>query len=98
MAQYEGVTEEEQIDKIDRNRAALNNIKVYWDRKNGHIGTGIKSDDVLMCNEFDKMLCEQGIEHTYVVEKNLDHPYPLFPTPEADEAQQLMIDIINETY
>ena len=48
--------------------------------------------------KFDKMLCEQGIEHTYVVEKNLDHPYPLFPTPEADEAQQLMIDIINETY
>lgn len=48
--------------------------------------------------KFDDMLCEQGIEHTYVVEKNLDHPYPLFPTPEADEAQQLMIDIINENY
>ena len=50
-------TEIEQIDKIDRNRAALNNIKVFWDRKNGHIGTGIKSDDVIMCNEFDKLLC-----------------------------------------
>ena len=49
-------------------------------------------------DKFDKMLCEQGIEHTYVVEKNLDHPYPLFPTPEADDAQQLMIDIINEHY
>ncbi|MBE6379396.1 MAG: DNA topoisomerase IV subunit A [Lentisphaerae bacterium] len=50
-------TEIEKIDKIDRNRAALNNIKVFWDRKNGHIGTGIKSDDVIMCNEFDKLLC-----------------------------------------
>ena len=50
-------TEIEHIDKIDRTRAALNNIKVFWDRKNGHIGTGIKSDDVLICNEFDKLLC-----------------------------------------
>lgn len=49
-------------------------------------------------DKFDKILTEQGIEHTYVVEENLDHPYPLFPTPEADEAQQLMIDMINETY
>lgn len=44
------------------------------------------------------ILNEQGIEHTYVVKKNLDHPYPLFPTPEAKEAQQLMIDIINASY
>lgn len=48
--------------------------------------------------KLDKILCEQEIEHTYVVEENLDHPYPLFPTPEAKEAQQLMIDIINESY
>ena len=50
-------TEIEQIEKIDRTRAALNNIKVFWDRKNGHVGTNIKSDDVIMCNEFDKLLC-----------------------------------------
>ena len=50
-------TEIEKIEKIDRTRAALNNIKVFWDRKNGHIGTSIKSDDVIMCNEFDKLLC-----------------------------------------
>jgi len=50
-------TEIEQIEKIDRTRAALNNIKVFWDRKNGHVGTSIKSDDVIMCNEFDKLLC-----------------------------------------
>lgn len=48
--------------------------------------------------KFDEMLTEQGIDHTYVVEDNLDHPYPLFPTPEAKDAQQLMIDIINATY
>ncbi|MBE6367698.1 MAG: DNA topoisomerase IV subunit A [Lentisphaerae bacterium] len=50
-------TEIENIDKIDRTRAALNNIKVFWDRKNGHAGTTIKSEDVIMCNEFDKILC-----------------------------------------
>lgn len=49
-------------------------------------------------DKLDKLLTEQGIEHTYVVKNNLDHPYPLFPTPEAKEAQQLMIDIINESY
>ena len=54
---YPRRTEIEQIEKIDRTRAALNNIKVFWDRKNGHIGTNIKSDDVIMCNEFDKLLC-----------------------------------------
>ena len=41
-------------------------------------------------------LNEKGIEHTLIVEEGLDHPYPLFPTPEAKEAQQMMIDIINK--
>ena len=31
--------------------------------------------------KLDKILTEQGIEHTYIVEEGLDHPYPLFPTP-----------------
>ncbi len=46
--------------------------------------------------KFSDILNEQGIEHTLIVEEGLDHPYPLFPTPEAADAQQLMIDIINE--
>lgn len=46
-------------------------------------------------DKFSSMLNEQGIEHTYIVEEGLDHPYPLFPTPEARDAQQLMIDVIN---
>ncbi len=41
-------------------------------------------------------LTEAGIEHTLIVEEGLDHPYPLFPTPEAKDAQKIMIDIINE--
>lgn len=46
--------------------------------------------------KFSDILNEQEIEHTLVVKENLDHPYPLFPTPEAKDAQQMMIDIINE--
>ncbi len=47
----------ESLRKIDRKSAALNNIKIGLDRKNGYIGTGIKSDDTLLCNEFDHLLC-----------------------------------------
>ncbi len=49
-------TEIESFAKIDRKAAALNNIKIGWDRKNGYIGTGIKSDDTVTCNEFDRLL------------------------------------------
>lgn len=45
--------------------------------------------------KFSEILDEQSIEHTLIVKEGLDHPYPLFPIPEADEAKQLMIDIIN---
>ncbi len=44
------------FEKIDRQSTALNNIRIGWDRKNGYIGTGIKSDDVILCNEFDHLL------------------------------------------
>lgn len=56
-AMYPRRTEIERLEKIDRNVAALNNIKVGWDRKNGYIGTAIKSDDTIACNEFDRFLC-----------------------------------------
>ena len=45
--------------------------------------------------KFSDILNGQNIEHTLVVKEGLDHPYPLFPIPEAKEAQQMMIDIIN---
>lgn len=47
----------ETFNKIDRKAAALNNIKVGWDRKGCYIGTNIKSDDCVTCNEFDRLLC-----------------------------------------
>ena len=50
-------TEIDEFKKIDRKAVALNNIKVGWDRKNGYIGTNVKSDDVVTCNEFDHLLC-----------------------------------------
>ncbi len=63
-------TEIEHFEKIDRREAALNNIKVGWDRKNGYVGTAVKSEDMLVCNEFDKFLC---------VEKN--GRYKVIPLP-----------------
>jgi len=50
-------TEIETFDKIDRQAVALNNIVVGWDRKNCYIGTNVKSDDRLKCNEYDHLLC-----------------------------------------
>ena len=62
----------------------------------GKITIFIGTRDMLCpdCLKFSDMLNNKGIEHTLVVKEGLDHPYPLFPTPEAAEAQQMMIDII----
>jgi topoisomerase-4 subunit A len=49
-------TEIEHFDKIDRTKVALNNIKIGWDRKNGYIGTNVKSDELIRCNEYDHLL------------------------------------------
>ena len=43
--------------KIDKSVAALTNIRVGWDKKNCYIGTSVKSDDYVLCNEFDHLLC-----------------------------------------
>ena len=50
-------TEIEVFDRVDKQAVALNNIRVGWDRKNCYIGTSVKSDDKVMCNEFDHLLC-----------------------------------------
>ncbi len=50
-------TEIENLEKIDRREAALCNIKVGWDRKNGYIGTAVKSEDNVMVSEFDRLQC-----------------------------------------
>lgn len=54
---YPRKTAIDELEKIDRRAAALNNIKVGWDRKNGYIGTQVKSEDQVTCNEFDHLLC-----------------------------------------
>ncbi len=54
---YPRRTEIEEFEKVDVKAAALNNIKVGWDRKNCYIGTSVKSDDVVTCNEFDHLHC-----------------------------------------
>ena len=53
---YPRRTEIEHFDRIDRTKAALNNIKIGWEKKTGYIGTAIKSDDTVVCNEFDRFI------------------------------------------
>ncbi len=55
--QFPRHTEIEKFEKIDVREVALNNIKVGWDRRNGFIGTSVKSDDTITCNEYDRLLC-----------------------------------------
>lgn len=47
----------EKFEKIDKQHVALSNIRVGWDRKNCYIGTKVKSDDSVLCNEVDHLLC-----------------------------------------
>ena len=47
----------EGFDKIDVSSIALNNIRVGWDKGGCYIGTNVKSDDVIVCNEYDHLLC-----------------------------------------
>lgn len=56
--------------------------------------------DILCPDEikFSQMLTEQGIDHICVVEESLNHPYVLFPIPEAAKARQVIVDIINGEY
>ena len=63
----------------------------------GYISIFIGTKDMLFPDneKFSEILTSQGIEHTYVERSGLDHPYPLFPTPEANEAQEMMIERIN---
>ena len=45
------------FEKIEKSDIALNNIKVFYDSKTGYVGTSIKSEESLLCNEFDHILC-----------------------------------------
>ncbi|HBM16936.1 MAG TPA: DNA topoisomerase IV subunit A [Lentisphaeria bacterium] len=48
---------EEEFEEIDKKAVALNNIKVGWDRGNGYIGSSVKSEESILCNEFDNLIC-----------------------------------------
>lgn len=67
--------------------------------KLGRITMFVGTHDMLCpdIEKFSDILDEQDIDHTLIVKENLAHPYPLFPTPEARAAQNMMIEIINET-
>ena len=54
---FDRKTEIESFDRIDKQAVALNNIRVCWDRKNCYVGTSVKSDDRVTCNEYDHLLC-----------------------------------------
>ncbi|NOY74283.1 MAG: DNA topoisomerase IV subunit A [Kiritimatiellaeota bacterium] len=54
---FERKTEIESFDRIDKQAVALNNIKVGWDRKNGYVGTAVRSDERVTCNEYDHLFC-----------------------------------------
>ncbi|MBO7319470.1 MAG: alpha/beta hydrolase [Clostridia bacterium] len=48
--------------------------------------------------KLSEMLNEQGIEHTFICEEGLNHPYALFPIPEAADAREVMVKAIKGEY
>ncbi len=82
-------------DKLDRKDPVVSPI--FGDFEDlGYISLFTGTRDMLCPDivKFHEILTEQGIEHTFMLKEGLDHPYPLFPTPEAKEAQQMLIDAI----
>ena len=66
----------------------------------GHITMFAGTRDILCPDEvrFSEMLTEQGIEHTFICEDGLNHPYALFPIPEAADAREVMVKAIKGEY
>ena len=54
---YARRTQIDEFEKIDLKAAALSNIKVGWDKKNGYIGTKVKSDEMISLSEYDNLFC-----------------------------------------
>ncbi len=44
--------------------------------------------------KYSEILTNEGIVHTLIEEKGLNHPYVLFPTPEAKKAQEHIINLL----
>ena len=66
----------------------------------GHITMFASTRDILCLEDIrlSEMLTEQGIEHTFVLEEGLNHPYVLFPIPEAKAARAVIVDAILGNY
>lgn len=66
----------------------------------GHITMFASTRDILCPDDIklSEMLTEQGIEHTFVLEEGLNHPYALFPIPEAKAARAVIVDAILGNY
>lgn len=45
-----------ELKQVDARKVALKNIKVGHDRKGGFIGTAVKSEEPILCTEYDKIL------------------------------------------
>ena len=66
----------------------------------GHITMFASTRDILCPDSvrFSEMLTEQGIDHIFVCEEGLNHPYVLYPIPEAAEARKIIVDVILGNY
>lgn len=45
-----------ELRQVDAREVALQNIKVGHDRKGGFVGTAVKSEDAILCTEYDRVL------------------------------------------
>ena len=66
----------------------------------GHITMFASTRDILCPDavRFSEMLTEQEIDHIFVCEEGLNHPYVLFPIPEAADAREIIVDVILGNY
>lgn len=65
----------------------------------GHITLFVGTHEVFYPDiiQFSRRLKEDNIEHDLYVAEKMNHIYPIYPTPEGEEARRIISDIINET-
>ena len=66
----------------------------------GHITMFASTRDILCPDDvrLSQLLTEQGIDHIFVLEEGLNHPYALFPIPEATKAREIIVKAIKGEY
>ncbi|PID27075.1 MAG: DNA topoisomerase IV [Candidatus Cloacimonadota bacterium] len=58
--QFPRKTEIENLEVITAKDAAIENIKLYYDRKNGYLGTSVKSENSILVSEFSDVILFYG--------------------------------------